>query len=161
MAATPADVVVRPFAAADREAAIALLDSDPWRRLGYGRDDWLRLLAMPLVDREAWVATAEERVVGLAVVRPRFLAGDYLELFAVAETARGKRYGATLLGHVERVVFARARNFFVCVSDFNSGARRFYAQQGYVHVGTLPDLLVGGSAELLLRKTTGPVRVTP
>lgn len=157
----PADFAVRPFAPADRDAAIAMLDSDPWRRLGYGRDDWVRLLATPLVDREAWVATAAGRVVGLAVVRPRFLAGDYLELFAVAEAARGRRYGGALLAHVERVVFARGRNFFVCVSDFNVEARRFYARHGYVYVGALPDLLVAGSGELLLRKTTGPARVTP
>lgn len=158
MAATPADVVVRPFAAADREAAIALLDSDPWRRLGYGRDDWTRLLATPLEGREGWVATTADAVVGLALVRPRFLAGDYLELFAVAAAARGRRCGAALLAHVESVVFARGRNLFVCVSDFNDGAHRFYARQGYAHVGTLPDLLVAGSAELLLRKTAGPAR---
>jgi len=158
MAATPADAAVRPFVAADCEAVIAILDSDPWRRLGYGRDDWLRLLATPLVDREAWVAMIGDAVSGLAVVRPRFLAGDYLELFAVAEVARGKRCGATLLAHVESVTFARGRNLFVCVSDFNEGAQRFYARQGYDHVGTLPDLLVAGSAELLLRKTVGPVR---
>ena len=137
---------------------IALLDSDPWRRLGYGREDWLRLLATPLDGREAWVAMTPNDVVGLALVRPRFLAGDYLELFAVAEAARGKRCGATLLAHVEAVTFARGRNLFVCVSDFNGGAQRFYARQGYDHVGTLPDLLVAGSAELLLRKTAGPVR---
>ena len=158
MAVTRVDVTVRPFAAADREAAIAILDSDPWRRLGYRRNDWLRLLTTPLDDREGWVVTTPDDVVGLALVRPRFLAGDYLELFAVAEAARGQRCGATLLAHVESVTFERGCNLFVCVSDFNEGARRFYARQGYAHVGTLPDLLVAGSAELLLRKTAGPVR---
>jgi ribosomal protein S18 acetylase RimI-like enzyme len=97
-------------------------------------------------------------VSGLALVRPRFLVGDYLELFAVAAAARGRGLGAALLGHVEAVAFARGRNVFVCVSDFNDGARRFYARHGYAHVGTLPDLLVRGSAELLLRKSAGPVR---
>ena len=101
---------------------------------------------------------ADGGVAGLALVRPRFLGGDYLELFAVAAAARGRGLGAALLAHLETVVFARARNFFVCVSDFNDGARRFYARHGYAHVGTLPDLLVRGSAELLLRKSSGPVR---
>ncbi len=59
-----------------------------------------------------------------------------------------------------RAGFGRGRNLFVCVSDFNDGARRFYARQGYAHVGTLPDLIVRGSAELLLRKTAGPIRAT-
>ena len=153
-----ADVAVRPFQAADREAVVAMLDSDTWRRLGYTAADWTRLLTVPLEGREGYVAVTGATVAGLAVVRPRFLAGDYLELFAVARAARGRGLGTALLAHVESVVFARGRNVFVCVSDFNDGARRFYAREGYEHVGTLPDLLVRGSAELLLRKSTGPVR---
>jgi [ribosomal protein S18]-alanine N-acetyltransferase len=161
MAAMPAvaDVAIRPFSAADRDVALALLDSDPWRRLGYTAADWLRLLRTPLEGREGFVAVTGDAVSGLALVRPRFLGGDYLELFAVAAAARGRGVGGALLGHLETVVFARARNFFVCVSDFNDGARRFYARHGYAHVGTLPDLLVPGSAELLLRKSSGPLRV--
>lgn len=153
-----ADVAIRPFASADRDAAVALLDSEPWRRLGYAAADWTRLLTPPLQGREGWVAVADGGVSGLALVRPRFLAGDYLELFAVAAGARGRGLGAALLAHVETVAFARAPNLFVCVSDFNDGARRFYARHGYAHVGTLPDLLVRDSAELLLRKTSGPLR---
>ena len=153
-----ADVVIRPFTAQDRPAVIALLDSDPWRRLGYDAADWNRLLATPLAGREAVVMVADGAVSGLALVRRNFLAGDYLELFAVAAAVRGRGLGAALLTHLETMVFARARNFFVCVSDFNEGARRFYARHGYAHVGTLPDLLVRGSAELLLRKSAGPIR---
>jgi [ribosomal protein S18]-alanine N-acetyltransferase len=153
-----ADVVIRPLAAEDRPAVIALLDSDPWRRLGYSAADWNRLLATPLEGRDGLVLVAGGAVSGLALVRRNFLAGDYLELFAVAAAVRGRGLGAAFLAHLESMVFARARNFFVCVSDFNDGARRFYASHGYAHVGTLPDLLVRGSAELLLRKSTGPVR---
>src|SRR5262245_23304753 len=153
-----ADVVIRPFAAADRSAVVALLDSDPWRRLGYTTSDWNRLLATPLDGREGFVPVADGRVAGVALVRPRFLVGDYLELFAVAAAARGRGLGTALIRHIEAVAFARGRNVFVCVSDFNDGARRFYARHGYAHVGTLPDLLVRGSAELLLRKSAGPAR---
>jgi ribosomal protein S18 acetylase RimI-like enzyme len=156
--AAAADVVIRAFAAGDRDAAVALLDSDPWRRLGYTAADWLRVLQTPLEGREGFVAVSGGAVSGLALVRPRFLGGDYLEVFGVAGSARGRGLGTALLGHLETVVFARARNFFVCVSDFNDGARRFYARHGYDHVGTLPDLLVPGSAELLLRKSIGPLR---
>ncbi len=156
--AAVADLAVRSLQAADRDAAVALLDSDPWRRLGYSAADWIRLLSVPLEGREGYVAVTGETVVGLALVRPRFLAGDYLELFAVAEGGRGRGVGAALLRYLEAIVFARGRNLFVCVSDFNQGARRFYAREGYEQVGTLPDLLVRGSAELLLRKSAGPVR---
>src|SRR5262245_38292645 len=156
--AAAADVTIRPYQAADRDSVIALLDSDPWRRLGYTEADWTRLLTVPLEGREGWIAVRDATPSGFALVRPRFLAGDYLELFAVAGAARGHGLGAALLAHVEAIAFGRGRNFFVCVSDFNDGARRFYARQGYEQVGTLPDLLVRGSAELLLRKTVGPAR---
>jgi len=152
------EIEFRPFQSADRDASVALLDSDPWRRLGYEPEDWDRLLVTPLREREGIVAVAAGEVVGLAIVRPRFLAGDYLELFAVAAAARGRGVGAALLGHVESIVFTRARNLFVCVSDFNEGAGRFYARNGYARVGAFPELLIRGSSELLLRKTSGPIR---
>jgi len=150
---------VRAYEARDQDAIVALLDGrEPWTRLGYAADDWRRLLAPPLENREAWIVEDAGAPAGIAVVRPRFLVGDYLELFAIAATAEGRGLGRTLLAAVERVVFARSRNFFICVSDFNQAARRFYARSGYQEVGVLADLLVAGSAEILLRKTTGPQR---
>ena len=150
---------IRPLRAADRAALVDLLaSSDPWLRLGYTAADWRRLLGSPLDGREVWVVEGGGRARGLAVVRKSVLAGDYLELLAVAADARGRGLGALLLAHVERVVFARARNLFVCVSDFNRAARRFYRRQGYEVVGRLAALLVADSAEILLRKSVGPQR---
>ena len=135
-----------------------LAGRDPWRRLGYTRQTWARLLSGPLRGREAWVFDDGRGPVGFALVRRGFLLGDYLELFAVAPATEGRGIGKALLCAVERRVFAQAKNFFVCVSDFNAGARRFYRRLGYRTVGKIPDLLVPGSSELLLRKSTGPTR---
>ena len=44
---------------------------------------------------------------------------------------------------------------YLCVSDFNSGARRFYQRLGYEEVGMLRDLLLPGKAEVLMRKSVG------
>jgi hypothetical protein len=57
---------------------------------------------------------------------------------------------------LEELVFARGKNLFVCVSDFNHDARRFYQRHKYHEVGAIPNLLIAGSAEILLRKTIGP-----
>ena len=46
---------------------------------------------------------------------------------------------------------------FICVSSFNPGARRLYERLGYQVVGELPDYMVRGHSEILLRKTTGPL----
>jgi ribosomal-protein-alanine N-acetyltransferase len=48
-------------------------------------------------------------------------------------------------------------NVFICASSFNPGARRLYERLGYQVVGELPDYIVRGHAETLLRKTTGPL----
>jgi GNAT superfamily N-acetyltransferase len=158
----PADLLLRALSMDDLPTLVDLLaGSDPWRRLGYTRDDFVSVLTSPLGEREATVAAIGPKPVGLAVVRPRFLAGDYLEILAVADGTRGRGVGAALLGHVEQRAFARAPNLFVCVSDFNLAARRFYARCDYAEVGSLPDLLVAGSAEVLLRKTRGPARSGP
>jgi ribosomal-protein-alanine N-acetyltransferase len=143
----------------DREAVIALLTgSDPWKRLGYLADFWQRLFTPLPLGRDSVILLQDDRVSGIALVRPKFLFGDYLELLAIAPTVTGQGLGRLLLTHVESLAFARGKNLFACVSDFNTGARRFYRRHGFVEVGPLPDLLVPGSAEILLRKTIGPVK---
>jgi [ribosomal protein S18]-alanine N-acetyltransferase len=150
---------VRAYRAEDRGAVTAMLvDRDPWRRLGYAAADWDRLLTIPLAGREGWVIERNGVPAGFALVRRGFLLGDYLELFVIAGNAARSGLDRKLLIAVERAVFARSRNLFVCVSDFNTGARRFYESQEYQDVGGLSDLLIAGSTERLLRKTTGPAR---
>lgn len=153
------NVIIRAMKLEDRPAVIALLcDSDPWKRLGYIATDWEQYFAPIPQGRDSYVADFDGNVAAIAVVRPKFLLGDYLELFGVADWSRGKGIGGQVLGHIESVVFARAKNLFACVSDFNEPARRFYRKRGYHEIGLIPNLLISGSAEILLRKTTGPAR---
>jgi ribosomal protein S18 acetylase RimI-like enzyme len=91
-------------------------------------------------------------------VKQKFLLGDYLELLGVATSARTKGIGGRLLSYVEELVFGRAKNLFACVSDFNQPARAFYKKRGYQEIGSMPNFLIPGSAEILLRKSTGPTR---
>jgi ribosomal protein S18 acetylase RimI-like enzyme len=156
---TGLEPTIRAYRSDDGPAVVRILaESEPWKTLGYHAADWQPLFA-PLPDgREGYVLETEGAVAGIALVKPRVLLGDYLELLVVAPAARGRGLGGALLRHAEQVVFARARNLFVCVSDFNEGARRFYARHGYEVVGPIPDLLVRGKAEILMRKTIGPAR---
>ena len=150
---------IRPMRAEDRETVIRLLaDSDPWKTLGYVEKDWSRIFSPLPQGRESFIAQAGGRVAGIAIVRQKFLLGDYLELLGVAEWARHQGTGRQLLAHIESLVFARTNNLFACVSDFNTGARGFYRKQGYQEIGPMPNFLIPGSAEILLRKTAGPAR---
>jgi ribosomal protein S18 acetylase RimI-like enzyme len=155
----PSPASVRPYKPDDFAAVVRLVaDLDPWKRLNYTASDWERLFETPLQGREAFVIETEGSIIGIGVLRQRFLFGDYLELFAIAASAQGRGYGRALLAHLENVVFRRAKNLFVCVSDFNHLARRFYERNGYMEIGPILHLLIPGSSEILLRKTTGPAK---
>ena len=150
---------IRAMQPEDRESVIRMLaDADPWKTLGYDHKDWSRIFCPIPQGRETFVAEADGKVTGIAIVREKFLLGDYLELLGVAGWARQQGTGKRLLAHVESVVFARTKNLFACVSDFNTGARDFYRKQGFQEIGPMPNFLIPGSAEILLRKTAGPAR---
>jgi ribosomal protein S18 acetylase RimI-like enzyme len=151
--------MIRDMSPDDREAIVHfLVDSDPWKTLGYTQTDWTRIFCPLPQGRDSYVAALDGRVAGIAIVRQQFLLGDYLELLGVAEWARNKGVATRLLRHVEELVFGRTKNLFACVSDFNRSARDFYHKQGYQEIGAMPNFLIPGSAEILLRKTTGPSR---
>lgn len=150
---------IRPYEPKDRTAIIDILaGSEPWKKLGYTDTDWKNLFDALPAGREGFVIESGGTVAGFALLRPKFLMGDYLELLVVAPSARSNGLGSALLKHIEGVVFGRAKNLFACVSDFNAGARRFYQENGYREIGPIPNFLVPGSAEILLRKTSGPAR---
>jgi ribosomal protein S18 acetylase RimI-like enzyme len=149
---------IRIFAPEDLPDVVGILtDSEPWRTLGYDPAGWGRYFET-LPPREAWVLETAGRAVAVASVRRGFLYGDYVELLAVAGALRGRGIGSELLAHLESRAFASGWNLFACVSDFNNQARRFYAARGFAEVGSLAELLVPGSAEILLRKCRGPAR---
>jgi GNAT superfamily N-acetyltransferase len=150
---------IRPYKTDDRAAIIAMLTaSEPWKTLGYGAPDWEKLFNPLPEGREGFVIESEGTVAGFALLRPKFLMGDYLELLVIAPSARSLGLGSALLTHIEGVVFVRTKNLFACVSDFNAGARQFYAKNGYQEIGPMPNFLIPGSAEILLRKTAGPAK---
>jgi ribosomal protein S18 acetylase RimI-like enzyme len=154
--------LIRHMTADDRNPVVQLLaESDPWKRLGYSSADWNRIFCPLPQGRDSYVAELDGRVAGVALVKQKFLLGDYLELLGVAEWARHKGIGSLLLKHVEQLVFERTKNLFACVSDFNQSARDFYKKQGYQEIGPMPNFLIPGSAEILLRKTAGPTRKAP
>ena len=154
-----ARTTIRPYQPDDRDAVVRMLcDSTPWKQLGYTGSDWRKFFAASPPGRDSFVIESDGIVAGVALLRPNVLLGDYLELLAIAPEVQGHGLGAQLLGYLEELVFARAKNLFVCVSDFNKDARRFYEKHGYQELGPIPDLLITGSAEILMRKTTGPVR---
>lgn len=127
--------------------------SDPWRSLARTHDMVLPGLTDPL--RETYVARDAHGLAGalvLCLVGP--LTG-YIQTVLVAPDRRGQGIGAQLVAFAEERIFQSSPNVFLCVSSFNTGARRLYERLGFQFVGELTDYLVVGHAELLYRKSRG------
>lgn len=137
--------------AAEREWCARLMaSSEPWTTLGRGLDVLLPAALDP--DYLVLVARLGGEPCGFVRVHPRGVAGSpYVASVAVAEGARGRGVGGALLGATE-ARYPQARFVFLCVSDFNVRARALYERLGYRLVGTLPDYVADGRAELLMAK---------
>jgi len=130
--------------------------SDPWLRLGLRREHCFRTFGVPF--RETYAARAGKNIAGFVVVTMYGTFRGYIQVLFVAPAFRGKGLGEALMAFAEEKIFARSPNVFLCVSSFNKGARRFYGRLGYRRAGVIKDFFEKGSDELLLRKTTGPLR---
>ena len=81
----------------------------------------------------------------------------YIQTTGLAAQFRGLGFGNRLMAFAEQRIWRDHQNVFLCVSSFNQAARRFYQRLGHQQIGELSDVLVAGHAEVLLRKTIGPL----
>ena len=133
-----------------------MADSEPWHTLGIGYEQSLKILSN--ATRERYLAIRDGVPVGFLVLNMQGPFIGYVQLVGVAPNARAEGVGRALIAFAEERIFGVTPNVFICVSDFNHDARRFYEKLGYSKVGELKDFLVTGRAEILLRKTIGPIR---
>ena len=153
-----ANLVIRPLvSAADLTACAELMVStEPWLTLGQSTAESLRYFQQP--NRERYIATLGERLVGFLVLNFQGPFVGYLQAICLAPDCRGRGLGSALVAFAEDRIFRDHPNVFLCVSSFNPGARRLYERLGYAVIGDLPDYLVVGHSETLMRKTRGPLR---
>lgn len=154
---TPGRILIRRIRG-KREAEIcarALEASEPWITLRRGYKHSIKPLMDP--SRETYVATSDKAIVGFVLLDVRGPFRGYIHLLCVTPGSRNRGIGSTLIKHVEQRVFREHPNVFLCVSSFNRAAQRFYNRMGFKRVGTIPDYIVKGHSEYLLRKTRGPI----
>ena len=149
---------VRAFeSTADAEwAAKVMSASEPWVTLDTGYERSLGLLGN--ASRERYLAQVEGERAGFLMISMQGAFVGYVQLLGVAAKFRGQGVGKALNEHAEQRIFRETPNVFICVSDFNQDAQRFYAKMGYQRVGELRDFIIAGHSEILLRKTIGPIR---
>jgi ribosomal protein S18 acetylase RimI-like enzyme len=160
--------VVRSLLKADVEVCARIIAGDPlWQRYGLTLPRARTAIRSALAPRgdhrrpvgEFAVAEQVGQVVGFIWFRTEgtFHHSGYVRWVAVAPEARSRGIGRVLMQHAEHRILEQGPNVFLLVSDFNRRARAFYRNRGYTRVGALPDYVVPGITEHLLRKTRGPI----
>jgi ribosomal protein S18 acetylase RimI-like enzyme len=149
---------IQPFqSAADAEWAAGIMAvSEPWVTLGVGYERSVNFLSN--ATRERFLAKVAGERAGFLMISMQGAFVGYVQLLGVAPEFRGRGVGKALIEYAERRIFRETPNVFICVSDFNQEAQAFYAKMGYQKVGELADFIIAGHAEILLRKTIGPMR---
>ena len=156
-ASLPAGLTIGPLTSdADaRECAHLMATSDPWITLGRGYEDSLRIVSDP--TREVYVAKAHGELAGFLILSMTGPFVGYVQTLCVHPDHQRRGVGTLLLRFAEERIFRESPNVFLCVSSFNTDAKRLYHRLGYDVVGELTDYLVRGHSEILLRKTIGPL----
>jgi ribosomal-protein-alanine N-acetyltransferase len=137
-------------------AAKVMAESEPWATLGTGYERSLNLLSN--ATRERYLARVAGEPAGFLMISMQGAFVGYIQLLGVAPEFRSRGVGKALIEFAEQRIFRETPNVFICVSDFNREAQGFYAKMGYQRIGELKDFIIPGHAEILLRKTIGPIR---
>jgi ribosomal protein S18 acetylase RimI-like enzyme len=155
MAAMASDPPVERLTDTDiPQTARMMASSEPWITLGISVDGAQQVLTDPA--REQYAIRDADGVAGLVGLDMRGLLAGYIQILCVRPDRRGNGVGSSLIRWAETRIFRDSPNVFICVSSFNTGARRLYERLGFEPVGVLRELIVPGHDELLLRKTRGP-----
>lgn len=131
----------------------AICAIDPWARLGMTVERMTGGLVSSDENRRCFSIWHGGDRAGAVVVRFPWLAGPYLNLFAVLPPFQKQGVGRMALAWMETEArMVGARNCFLCVSGFNTAAQGFYRRNGYSEAALLNDLIVDGEDEILMRK---------
>jgi ribosomal-protein-alanine N-acetyltransferase len=149
--------VIRTLETREEAEACArmLAGTEPWITLRRDYDACLRVVLDG--TRERYVAHRGDRLAGVLILNLKGGFVGYIQTVCAAPEFRGTGVGTALVAFAEERIFREFKNVFICVSDFNHGARRLYERLGFRLVGELTDYVVAGHSELLLRKTRGPL----
>ena len=158
MKSTSVDITIVP---AEKKHAAACADSLDGSAIGkryFADRSYARRLVRTGIDKKEIYVGIDSRgaMAGFywASAAGMFCRFPYLRILAVKPLSRGVGVGKKLLRHFEENGFSRASKVFLAVSDFNTGAQRFYKRNGYMRVGTIPDLYKPGIAEILMVKSS-------
>ncbi len=125
---------------------------DPWARVGYAPERMTGFLAATESGAQRYAVLVADEPAGTVVIRDPWLHGPYLHLIGLLPPFHGLAIGSRALDWMDAEARGRYRNLWLCVSEFNDGARRLYERHGFALAGRLDSLVFDGMTELLMRK---------
>jgi ribosomal protein S18 acetylase RimI-like enzyme len=149
-------MILRPMQPADIPACARLMAESPlWQRYQVTEASAARRFEQGMAQQaDILVAEVDAAVAGFIWYQKTGVFGrsGYIMLVGVQTGQRSQGIGQKLVEAAEEVMFALVKDVFLLVSDFNEPAQRFYQRLGYTQVGSLPDYVIGGVAELIYHK---------
>ncbi|MDA7946951.1 MAG: GNAT family N-acetyltransferase [Hyphomicrobiaceae bacterium] len=144
-------LVAVPQAAA-RELGEEFARIDPWKEYGIPAKILSSFLAKERDGRYRLLITANETTAGIVVVTVPWLFGPYLHFLGLLPQFQNSGIGSSVMTWFEAEAGGQFRNLWICVSEFNDRAVRFYERFGYMRVAKLEGLVIDDRSEFLLRK---------
>ncbi|MES2006002.1 MAG: N-acetyltransferase [Bacteroidota bacterium] len=129
--------------------------NEPWITLKRDYENGITLLQDPL--SEVFLFTQKGERIGFIMLKLKGAFTGYIQTVVFSEAVRGKGIGEAAIRFAEELIFRVSPNVFICVSSFNTGARKLYLRLGYEVVGVLKDYIIQGYDEVFMRKTRGPL----
>lgn len=146
-------VTVTPFpSAAASQLAEALAAIDPWKSYPYPASGLARYFASSAPTAPIYALCTGGTIAGVVGLRLDWLRGPYLQFLGILPEHQGLGLGARVLDWMQREAGPQTRNLWVCASDFNVGAIRFYERHGFRRIAVLDGLVQDDRTEVLLRK---------
>ena len=110
------------------ECARMMAGAEPWITLGISPE-----LAHVIVSdsaRQLFLVRDDRGVAAFIILDMRGLLAGYIGVLCVREDRRRHGLGTALIEWAEARIFKSSPNVFICVSSFNTGARRLYRAAG-------------------------------
>lgn len=143
--------LLAPFEAG--QAGVLCASMDPWARYRTTAGELTAFFLRAEPGAPRFAIRVDGQLEGVLVLKSNWLAGPYIQTFALARLAQGHGTGGQILAWIDaQARAARNRNVWVAASDFNAPALRFYERHGFVRVAEIPALLRDDRDEVLLRK---------
>jgi ribosomal protein S18 acetylase RimI-like enzyme len=138
-----------------RQCARFMAASEPWVTLQRSYQDSLDIFADS--SKEISVAVVQRQLVGFIVIVMQGAFVGTIHSVGVFKGWQACGIGRRLIHFAEKRIFSETPNAFICVSSFNPRAQDLYERLGYKVIGELPDLVLPGHTEILMRKSIGPL----